>query len=60
MVDKPNMLQHWTAAETALVNAAKPGITNPTRQAWALIASAELAACDLVLRYPEVSFGPLP
>lgn len=58
-MDKPNMAQHWTAAETALTNAAKLGITNPTRQAWALIAAAELAACDLVLRYPDVSYGAL-
>lgn len=58
-MDKSNMTAHWAAAEAALTNAAKPGITNPTRQAWALVAAAELAACDLVLRYPDVSYGPL-
>ena len=58
-MDKPNMLQHWTAAEAALTAAGKATYAT-TRQAYALQALAELAACDLVLRYPDVTFGPLP
>lgn len=60
MVDQANINQHWVGYESALVEARKPGISNPTRQAWALIALAEIGGCDFILRYPEVSFGKLP
>ena len=58
-MDQANLNTHWAAAEAALTKASASGATNPTRTAWAQIALAELAACDFVLRYPDVSFGKL-
>jgi hypothetical protein len=50
--------KHLGAAETALTNASKSTAVNSTRQAWAAVAQAELALCQMLLYYPD-SYGPL-
>jgi hypothetical protein len=58
-MDQANLNTHWANAEAALVRASKSGVANATKTAEAQLALAELAACDFVLRYPDVSFGKL-
>lgn len=52
--------RHHAAAEAALKKASASRVTNPTRQAWGIIATGEIAMCNLLLRYPDVTYGPLP
>jgi hypothetical protein len=51
--------KHFNAAQAALTQASKSGIAASTRAAWADVAQAETALCQLMLYYPDVTYGPL-
>jgi hypothetical protein len=56
-MQKAIVTQHFLAAEAALKKGTSTSATAATRTAYAALAQAELAVCDFVLRYPDVTYG---
>lgn len=58
-MQKDKFQAHWVAAQDALQKSGK-ATAAATRQSEALRAYAELFACQVLLYYPDASYGPLP